>query len=104
MKKLMMILVMAAVALCGCGNTETKEVATTTYVETVNDEVDDFVDKTSAIIGDAYYAAAEEIFEDDLYDDIEDTYNEEGITVNGRFVSWEYFEEVAANSMMNMSE
>lgn len=100
MKKIMFILGMAMMLFCGCGNTENVEAETVSYMDTKVEQLNEQAEDMKNDMIDLYTRALEEIYGEDLetqdyeIDDI-------GITINGRFTSWEYIEEVAYNLMMN---
>lgn len=76
------------------------EVETVSVVETKIDKINENTDKLLDNIVDMYISAAEEIYGDN-FDVTKATYNDEGITYESVFVSWEFLEEAAYNSMMN---
>lgn len=76
------------------------EVETVSVVESKIDEINEDTNELVNYIVGMYVSAAEEIYGDD-FDDTKATYDNKGITYEGRFVSWEYLEETAYNSMMN---
>lgn len=104
MKKMMVLVGMAAMLLCGCGKEETTivetEVETVSLVEENIEAIEDSTSKLAEEITNMYIEATLEIYGDDCDLDKVSCDND-GLTYEGRFVSWEYLEEVAYNSMMN---
>lgn len=85
---------------CGCGRKTEVETETMSFVETSIEELYDTAYEIFDYSMNLYSDAAKEIF-GDSYDDTKATYDINGITYDGRFVSWEYLDEVAYNSMIN---
>lgn len=99
MKKMLLILGMVVVLLCGCGNTEVKS-ESTSYVDKTIERCSELAEDTKNDMIDLYTRALEDIYGEDL-EVKEYKMDDNGITINGRFVSWEYVEEVAYNLMTN---
>lgn len=79
---------------------KTVETEAVSLVDTNIEEIEESNEGLMNSVLDMYLSAAKDIFGDD-YDDTKATCNNEGITYEGRFISWEYLEETAYNSMMN---
>lgn len=99
MKKMVLILGMVMMLLCACGNAEVKS-ESTSYVDKKIEQCSELAEDTKNDMIDLYTRALEDICGEDL-EVKEYKMDDNGITINGRFVSWEYVEEVAYNLMTN---
>lgn len=103
-KKMMVLAGMAAMLLCGCGSIKDTTVEVKTELEANVDKLvetsEELVDDISTAIADMYTAVIYEIFGEDL-DDSKLTCNDYGIYYEDKFVSWEYIDTYAYNSMKN---
>lgn len=100
MKKLVLV-GLTAMLLCGCGHETEAKTETVSVVETTTETTEDTIDELILdYVVNAYIEAMKEIY-GDSFNGMKAICNLNGITYEGRFVTWEYVEELAYNSMFN---
>lgn len=100
MKKLMVLTGLIAMLLCGCGHETEVKTETVSVVETTIETMEEVTDELCDYAANLYIEAVREIY-GDSFDDTKATCDLNGITYEGRFISWEYVEEVAYNLMIS---
>jgi hypothetical protein len=106
MKKLLVLIGVTAI-LCAVGcnmNTEVKDEVQTTsiYEETVN-EAEETSEEIESYVHDLYIDTFKEIYGDDFNVERLEMVDNDTISYEGKTVSWDYVEELAYNSMTNVS-
>ena len=100
MKKMIILVGMVAMLFCGCGRDNHVKAEKVNTIDTTIEQCNELAEDTISEMTDLYTRALEEIYGEDLEVKAY-KFDDEGVMINGRFVSWEYVEEVAYNLMLN---